>query len=77
MPSTLRALVSESVLLFGHDVETQMGMLPCLGKYGISCFTQRIEALDDCVKHYDSMLLGIEALDVLFTAFFTADFENF
>ena len=73
MPSTLRALVSESVLLFGHDAETQMGVLPCLGKHGISCFTQRIEEL----KHYDSMLLGIEALDVLFTAFFTADFENF
>ena len=54
-----------------------MGKLACLGKHGVGNLAQRVESLDDGLKHYGHMLVGIKVLHVAFSVMFAAEFENF
>ena len=54
-----------------------MDKFACLGKHEVGNLAQRVESLDDGVKHNDQMLVGIKVLHVAFSVMFAAEFENF
>ena len=53
-----------------HGPYAKMGKFACLGKLGVGNLAQRVESLDDGVKHNDQMLVGIKVLHVAFSVMF-------